>query len=849
MAKDKCLDTALNSLKDAELYDVNGDAEDILQAAADLTNQVREDLKSLSLAGELTPKKIADYKAKSIAEIEQRAKIAELMSLNQDLVQREFKNNFFRKVKAGKIKNVDEALVREIAGGYTIATNSIESLQKSTQASMMGLFRDMIGDSKDGAALYNSFYQNKMSEATFDAAFTLKLGTPEQIAKLAPEAKQMGTIWNKMTKFLQEKMSEVGVYIEDLDSFITTQMTLPDKLVAKRGETPKVARSRYVNDVLRLMDYEKTLGVSKEAFDANPGPYLKTIREMYKNIKNEFHPGSDTIVGGRSIGKASKARKLHLKDGKAMHEYDQLYGMGNMGDAMDRMISSMAKRYAVAKKIGPNPDTKKSMSGVINSIKEEYTTQWKNEELTAKQRDSAYNSLQQLDSPKFQAEIEDAIDLVSGARDVVVNKGVYAAERGFKLAQSGKLLGFSALTSLGLDPAMYAFRMNQLFGGGVTHSLNLYKDILTKSEKGHGSSKSMAYSAGVMIDDFNHALAGFNDGNAANDWISKSNRALFKINGLTQVTSKMRISAVRGLSNNMALQKGLQFDKLGTDIQSNLTQHSIGPEEWDAIRQTVGKSVIARKPEDVMTADLVANASDDIINGYLSARGLASNNFNRKRARLNLSENYRSYTVNMVDTFILEPNLRLRSAAAGRGKPGEFGHFARAVSTQLLAHPLAAAMSLAGAVRSSAGLTDGSIMDYGKAYKSWLPGVAMLAGQSTVMGLVVNGLSDLASNRTQRDPAELETWRDAFIRGGTAGIFTDLMMGEVSREFGQSPIERLLGPGVSETSKVLDILSNVNPLNWNSMDVDKAGRDSAKFIMGYTPNLFYMKAILNYGIK
>lgn len=60
--------------------------------------------------------------------------------------------------------------------------------------------------------------------------------------------------------------------------------------------------------------------------------------------------------------KMSQERVLHFKDGVAWHEYNQLYGTGNLREAVLRGLDLSGQNTALMRKLGTNPEANLNMA-------------------------------------------------------------------------------------------------------------------------------------------------------------------------------------------------------------------------------------------------------------------------------------------------------------------------------------------------------------------------------------------------------------------------------------------------------------------------------------------------------
>jgi hypothetical protein len=121
-------------------------------------------------------------------------------------------------------------------------------------------------------------------------------------------------------------------------------------------------------------------------------------------------------------------------------------------------------------------------------------------------------------------------------------------------------------------------------------------------------------------------------------------------------------------------------------------------------------------------------------------------------------------------------------------------------------------------------------------------GLAMLFASTIALGYAAMSAKALFKGQTPRDPTDYRTFIAAFVQGGGAGIYGDLLFGETNR-YGRSLLDTIAGPG-------LGLVSDVDELRARIMAGDDVAATALRLAMNQAPflNLFYARGALDYLI-
>jgi hypothetical protein len=123
---------------------------------------------------------------------------------------------------------------------------------------------------------------------------------------------------------------------------------------------------------------------------------------------------------------------------------------------------------------------------------------------------------------------------------------------------------------------------------------------------------------------------------------------------------------------------------------------------------------------------------------------------------------------------------------------------------------------------------------------------AMMAANTivglTLLGYLGQATKDLVAGREPRPLDDPKTYLAAFVSGGGAGIYGDLLFAQYNR-FGQGPLAALAGPTVGTVEQMLSLYGKLR-------EGKDAGASAQSLAISNIPflNLFYLRGALNYGL-
>lgn len=177
--------------------------------------------------------------------------------------------------------------------------------------------------------------------------------------KASPIAKVMAENIQRTYKDIKNKLSQLGVVVQDLDYGYLPQRASVAKITKNNG------RTSFTQDLAGWIDLKK-MGLEESA-PAEINKVMDTIYNTFLRLDN-FGDLSFTGEGGSTLGKLKDKRVIHFKDAKSYIQYMDKYGaFENPLDAVLSNVRSMANLLGMFEQFGPDPE--KTAATLLTHIK------------------------------------------------------------------------------------------------------------------------------------------------------------------------------------------------------------------------------------------------------------------------------------------------------------------------------------------------------------------------------------------------------------------------------------------------------------------------------------------------
>lgn len=639
----------------------------------------------------------------------------------------------------------------------------------------------------------------KEDDAIIKNVWNLSEGNANKVEGTSKEAFEIAKAVNAYNNRRRQMQIESGLDIGFVSGYVMKQAHDVAKIRALDPEFDK-AMNMWVESIMPLLDHKKTF----KNVDIEPEDFL---RDMFRKIasgeqgKVQDDLNFDGVVAVNNyanIGRRlEKSRQLHFKDADAFIKYNKTFGRGNLAESISHGMRQDARSIAMVQMFGPNPI--KGMENVIKQVRKIVPDDQKENFGAAAQG------------------FRDRFEFLRGTREIPQNISLQRFEHALRVHQDLVNLGGASISSM-TDWINSA--MNLKAATGRPFLQNLY-DITFDYFAGIKSTEvrqRMLIDMGFMFDDMN-MLNAVGDRLSISDHLpgkmSQARRWFFRANFLTQHTESGLAASGRLLMTSLDELKDLSYSKLPDRVKHNFKVANIGEAEWDVMRRGSEQYADGRRG---LTFDGIRKLEG--VDEDLKARVLA---------------NYGLYMRHVTHKMIPLPGAKEKWIIRGNSQAGTAESMIRGFMGQFKSFPLTM-HSVMNFIASSNPNVEFKGMSSVFRHPGDMPLLAQWMMGMTSMAVVTMLLKDLASNRTPRDPTDPKTLAEAFIRGGTAGLYGDFLLGEHNRHIGRTASRTLFGPVGANVDDTLQLFSQ-------AIRGDAKAKDAVRLLIKNTPgqNLFYTK--------
>lgn len=692
---------------------------------------------------------------------------------------------------------------------------SVAAEQKSLgDAYIGGLIHDL--EAKDLTAVLAK------GSADVDIADALwKIGNNLDTSKLNDQVVDIARIIQKYQEAARIDANRAGANIGKLPGYIARQSHDSEKIGSAGFD-------KWAADILPRLDAKTFDGVADGK---------KFLRGVYDGLVTGDHlkaPGDTKPNGFRGPAniakKISQERVLHFKDGVAWHEYNQLYGTGNLREAVLRGLDLSGQNTALMRRLGTNPEA--NLNTAMDIIASDVRKSGDSAALTN------FNTARETMLKNRFAEVSGQTRIPGNATQARIAANVRAWQSLSKLG--GALL--SSFTDLPVAASEMRYQGKNFLGslGEMTAGL----------AKGRGSleQREILSSFGVYADSMRgEIMRRFSADDSVGGKMSRGMSLFFKLNGLSWWTDANKASAGLMMAHNLAQNKGRAWGAMDAGFRRTLSLYDIDAGKWDLLRSMDTKMADGR---DYLTPDGIGDIPAERIGDYLASQGRKLSDSAIRETREGLDRSLRAYVNDRVSYAVLEPDARTRSIMNQGTRPGTMMGDLNRFLTQFKSFPAAYMQKTLGRELYGRGYAPTPLGEGYRGSKDLIAalrngngeklGLAQLLLWTTAFGYLSMASKDIAKGREPRPVDDPKTWVAAMVQGGGFGIFGDFMFGEVSR-FGNKPLETLAGPTLGTAASAVDLWSKVR-------SGDDAAASALRLAQNNTPflNLFYTRIAMDH---
>lgn len=575
----------------------------------------------------------------------------------------------------------------------------------------------------------------------------------------------------------------------------------------------------------------------KELIDLRDNGVNGFLRGVYDGLVSGDHlkapkdAPANGFKGPANIAKKiSQERVLHFKDGVAWHEYNAMFGTGNLREAVLRGLDMAGQNTGIMRRLGTNPESNLNMA--MDILAEDVRKSGAPAALTN------FNTARgNMIANRF-AEVSGATRIPGSAWGARVSANVRAWQSLSKLG--GALL--SSFTDLPVAASEMRYQGKNFLGslGEMTAGL----------VKGRGSleQREILSSFGVYGDAMRgEIMRRFSADDSVGGKMSRGMSLFFKLNGLSWWTDANKASAGLMMAHNLAQNKGRAWGSIDEGLRRTLGLYDLDAGKWELLRSMDTRMADGR---DYLTTDGIPSIPDERIGAYLADQGRKVSDAAIREAREGLERSLRAYVNDRVSYAVLEPDARTRSIMNQGTRPGTVMGELNRFMTQFKSFPAAYMQKTMGRELYGRGYAPTPLGEGYRGSKDLIAALRNGNGEklammqlvlwTTAFGYLSMSAKDAVKGRQPRPPNDYKTWMAAMTQGGGFGIMGDFMFGEVSR-FGNKPLETLAGPTLGTASNLIDLWAKIR-------SGDDAASSALRLAQNNTPflNLFYTRIAMDH---
>lgn len=648
-----------------------------------------------------------------------------------------------------------------------------------------------------------------------------RIGRKEDTSNLNPQVVEIAELIQKYQEASRIDANRAGASIGKIPGYITRQSHDSEKIGSAGFD-------KWVEEILPRLD-ERTFEGGTDRMGFLRGVYDGLVSGDH--LKSRVDQPPSGFRGPANLAKKiSQERVLHFRDGVAWHEYNQLFGTGNLRESILRGLDLSGQNTALMRKLGTNPESNLNMA--LDVIKED---------------------IRKAGDPKALADfnnrrrgmIANRFKEVSGQTRIPGNATAARVAANVRAWQSLSKLGgalLSSFTDLPVAATELKYQGRTFLGGLAEMAGGLLKG------RGTLEQKEILSAYGVYADAMRgEIMRRFSADDSIGGKMSRGMSLFFKYNGLSWWTDANKASAGLAMAHNLAQNRNRAWDTLNKDFRRSLTLYDIDAGKWDLLRETEMRMSDGRE---YMTPEGIADMPDERIAQYLTERDRPVSEGSIREVRQDLERGLRTYVNDRVTYAVLEPDARTRSIINQGTQPGTVPGDILRFLTQFKSFPAAYMQKTLGRDLYGRGYTPAELGAGFKGGRDLINALkngngerlalAQLLLWTTAFGYLSMASKDVFKGREPRPADDPKTWLAAMVQGGGFGIFGDYLFGEANR-FGNRAAETTAGPVFGTAFETINL--------WNRIrSGDDAAASAFRLAQNNTPflNLFYSRIALDH---
>lgn len=698
-------------------------------------------------------------------------------------------------------------------GGSQIEKTGARNNTGSMIAQFQNRYRNVLRAKLLKHDLFNEFKSGVFDKEIYVAIHAMDSKT--EMPKLNQTSIEIAKVVKEIQDLIRHDANKYGGFVRELEGFV----------ISRSHDQYKIKNNMqgWIEWMERNVDWDKSVkGLA-------PEERRKFLTEQVKEFASGQHiveplsPDSSGLKGFSSIAKRmSRSRQFHFKTPELEWEYGQKFGSEGLMNALLSSIEGKGRSIGMMAHLGPNAEM--NVTKAVEVMQKKY-----------KESGNINDQAKMSALAKAQAYINDNIMPVLTGRTMIPGNEIAATVESLILSvQRMASLGGSAIASVFGDSAVSAMNVARLEKGfgGFMKGYNEYFSGMFRNLKSDDVQDILADLSVTNDYMWSHLNPRFSDDTAAITKTQRSIRAwentFFWLSGQNFVDTRARAAAALGLATRIGRRASKSFDELDDGYKRLFDTHNITSSEWD-----IGRLALTDyNGTKIISIEKINSLDDTIIDRYLASKKLKPSKYQRRNARDEIINKFRTMFQDQQGYHILSADDRLRAAMFGGAKAGTLNSFARKTILQFKQFPLSFIQKALGREIYSASPMSHKVQN-----------IAAIVIATTIGGYVTTNIREMMAGKKPKEFSG-RVVAESVLRGGGLGIYGDFLYQLYNDKYGNSIAGTLLGPTVSDAEVFAKSMSGIV-----QGDPEKFGDNMAKLFSQNIPfsNVFYLKPIVDYA--
>lgn len=615
------------------------------------------------------------------------------------------------------------------------------------------------------------------------------------------EAAKGAEAWHKVATDLREQFNRLGGDIGQLEDWNLPQHHSQVK-IAKAGQ------EQWVSDTFGKLDRTKYMNEDGSLF--NDAQLYSFLRNAWETLAtggiNKMEPG----VKGSSMvaNRHSDSRTIHFKDAESYLEYQQAYGEKSLWGVITGHVAALSKEIGMLETYGPNPDN------TFKTLLDKHL-----------QSDAMLDPTQTGKAQKESKRLSKLYDFTAGKVDPIVNQRLAEAFDTLRNWLVSSRLGSAAVTALTDEATVHlTAKVNNL------PEMQLIQNELAALNLANKTEENLAHRAGLGLDVMLNHLNRWGQDNLGNTWSNKMASTVMRASGLEALDGARRRAF--GVTYMSALGEMTRKYETLADIDPVdhriLMSKGITDTDWKVWKMAELEEFGAGNG--VLTPESIADIPDSALADLGNPAQI------KREATLRLL----GVVLEETDMAVIRPGAEERFISGAGMQRGTWkGELTRSF---FLFKSFPISMIRRHWMRGLGMETTGGKAAY----------IASLVVGTTMLGALSMTLNDMLSGKNPKNfdvtkEYGWRNWMNAFLKGGSLGIYGDFLFSGATQHGQNGPVATLLGPVAGLVEDAYN-LTQGNILEALQGKDTNFGAELVRFAKSNTPgaNLWYAKAALDH---